>query len=329
MKVSDIFRTISNFLFSKTNREFLIFMFFFAVAGIFWMLMALNETYEQEVRIPIRYTDIPKSVVMTSPETDTVRATIQDKGIVLLTYLYGDALKDITIDFKSHAARQKQGRGEVSVSELLKTVSQRLTASSKLVSIKPDRLNFYYNFGEKKRVPVKWRGTVIPEGLYFLSAVEYDTDSITIFASHEKLDSISAVYTVPLNYTDFHDTLTINTRLQQIAGVKMVPETVTISFLTDVLTEGRIDNIPITGINMPEGKVLKTFPAKASVKFVTGMKTYQMLTPADFTVIADYNEFKDRPKCTIYLKKSPKDVSRAALETQQVDYLIEEQQQNP
>jgi hypothetical protein len=301
-------------------------MFFFAVAGIFWMLMALNESYEQEVRIPIHYTNIPKTAVMTSSETDTIRATINDKGITLLTYLYGDALKNITVDFKTYAGHQKAGRGEISSTELSKMVTQLLAASSKLISIKPSRLTFYYNYGEKKRVPVKWRGNVIPDNLYFISSTEYDTDSITIFASRDKLDSINTIYTVPLNYTDFHDTLSVTAGLQKIAGVKMVPETIKIRFLTDILTEETIEGIPITGINMPEGTILRTFPPKARVKIVTGMKTYQTLSPSDFSVVADYNEFSNNQsqRCKIYLNKMPTKVFKASLVTDQVDYLIEE-----
>jgi hypothetical protein len=303
-------------------------LFFFAVAGIFWMLMALNENYEQEIRIPIHYTDVPKSAMMTSPETDTIRVTINDKGIVLLTYMYGDALKGINADFTTYAGHTKKGRGEVPVADLTKKVAQHLAASSKLVSAKPERLIFYYNDGEKKKVPVKWRGSVVPEDLYFISSVFYDPDSITIFASHDKLDSINTVYTMPLHQTNFHDTLVVTSQLQKIAGVKMVPEVVTICFLTDVLTEESIDDIPIRALNMPEGKTLRTFPAKVGVRFITGMKNYQKLSAADFTVVADYNEIiraADAPKCNLYLRKTPPGISRATLTVKQVDYLIEEQ----
>ncbi len=327
MKFSDIFTSIRNFLFSKANREFLIFIFFFAVAGIFWMLMTLNENYEQEIRVPIRYTGIPKSAVMTSSETDTFRITVNDKGITLLSYLYGDALKNITVDFKDYAGRQKQERGEISAAELTKMVVPRLASSSKLVSVKPEHLYFYYNYGDKKRVPVKWRGSVTPEELYYISQVEYDPDSVTVFASRERLDSLHVVYTTPLDYSDFHDTLRVKAQLRTMSGVKMVPEKVDISFVTDILTEGTIENIPIVSINMPEGKILRTFPAKAQVKVVTGMKKFKSLSPSDFTVVADYNEIRDNlsPKLRIHLKKSPESIKRVSLVYDQVDYLIEEQ----
>jgi len=326
LKAFDFFHNISNFLFSRANREFLLFLFFFAIAGLFWLFTALNETYEQEIRVPIHYVNVPKTAVLTSPETDTIRVTVKDKGMSLLSYLYGDVIPEINIDFSNHV--HKNNTGEVNATELAKKVQSHLVASSKLVSIKPDRLTFYYNYGESKRVPVKWRGSVVPEELFFISNVEYSPDSISIYASRAKLDSINFVYTEVLNYSNFRDTLSINTRLQRIAGVKMVPDNVDLTFMTDVLTEESIDGIPIVGINMPEGQVLRLFPARVSVKFVAGVKTYQTLSPEDFTVVADYSEIKANPssaKCNIYLKKIPAGISRPSLSIHQVDYLIEEQ----
>lgn len=325
MKAIDFFRKISNFLFSRTNREFLIFLFFFAVAGIFWLLTALNETYEQEIRVPVKYVNLPKTAVLTSAETDTIRVTVTDKGIVLLTYLYGDAMPEIEIDFNTHIHRNNTG--EVTGTELTKKVSSHLAASSKLVGIKPERLTFYYNFGERKSVPVKWRGTVVPDELYFISGVKYDPDTITIYAPREKLDSISVIYTDVLNYTKFRDTLQVSARLQRIAGVKMIPESVDLMFMTDVLTEESINDIPVVGINMPPGKVLRLFPAKVSVKFVAGVKTYQQLSPSDFVIVADYKEIEasHAPKCNIYLQQTPSGISQATLNLTQLDYLIEDQ----
>lgn len=110
-------------------------------------------------------------------------------------------------------------------------------------------------------------------------------------------------------------------------GVKIVPNRVKINIQTDVLTEETIDSIPVVGINMPKGKVLRTFPSRVSVKIVTGMKNYKAIMPSDILVVADYEQFKDETsdKCTLQVKKVPEGVSRATLNVKQVDYLIEEQ----
>lgn len=323
--MGSIWRLFRDFLFSRTNKELLIFVFFIALSGIFWLSMTLNETYEQEFSIPVTVVGVPKNVVLTSEETDTIRMTIRDKGITLAAYMYGDMLKNVKINFKPYA--HNNGTGIVTTSELQKIVYQHLVSSSKIISTKPDKLEFFYNYGANKRVPVRWTGRVIPEDLYFISRVKYYPDSVDVYASQALLDSISVVYSEHLNYVNFRDTLVVNANLEKIKGVKMVPDHIKMEFFTDVLTEEKLDGIPVEGINMPPGKILRTFPMKVTVSFVTGVSVYRSLKPEDFTIVADYDEIAAKPseKCRIYIKKSPPGISRVHLNINEVDYLIEEQ----
>ena len=323
MNVKRLWQVISDFVFSNANRDFLVFLFFLGLSGIFWLSLTLNDTYEREFSIPVSVVDIPKNAVLTSDEVDTVKMTIRDKGIILVAYQYGDYLKRLRIPFKNYT--RNNGSGSVPAAELQKLVYQQLVSSSKITACKPDKLEFFYNYGTNKKVPVRWSGRVIPEELYFISRVDYLPDSVTVYASDEKLDSINMVYTETLNYANFRDTLTISCNLAKIKGVKIVPEKVKINFYTDVLTEETIEGVPIQGINLPEGKVLRTFPAKVTVSFVTGVSVFRNLRPEDFTIVADYNEIKRHPseKCRITLKNVPPGISRARLDVTLVDYLIE------
>jgi len=316
--------TVRNFLFSRTNGEFLIFLFFLILSGIFWLLMTLNETYEKEIVIPVRITNIPADVMLTSDEVDTIHVTIRDRGLLLLSYMFGDDLKYIDANFKNYD--QTDGNGCITSAELAKQIVRHLSSSGKITSIKPDKVLFYYNTGAYKRVPIRWKGRVIPEQFYFLSDVSYSPDSVTIYASEERLDSVRMVYTEPLNHVNFRDTLVTDCKFQRIEGVKIVPDHVKITFFTDVLTEESMTNIPVKGINMPPNKVLRTFPAKVTVKFVTGINVYRTLSPSDFTVIADYNEIAEHPseKCKLYLQQAPQGITRVTLVNKQVDYLIED-----
>ena len=319
-------KVLRELLFSQVNKEFLLFLFFLALSGVFWLFMTLNETYEKEFSIPVTITNIPQNVVLTSDETDTLRVTIRDKGITLATYMYVDGLKNIMLNFSSHA--RNNGTGIVSANELQKLVYQQLANSSTITAIKPEKLDYYFNYGAKKRVPVRWSGRVIPDELYFISRVQYWPDSVDVYASTEKLDSITTMYTEQLNYVNFRDTLFVNVHLARSKGVKTVPDMVKVGFFTDVLTDEDIEGVPIQGINMPPGKVLRTFPSRVTVHFVAGASVYKNLTYEDFTVVADYKEMKASPseKCRIYLKKAPPGISRARLSTDAVDYLIEEDQ---
>ena len=316
---------MKNFLFSKANREALIFLFFFALAGVFWLMIRLNDTFEEEVRLVVRYTNVKKNAVLTTGETDTLRVTISDKGFNILSYAYGQQRRALDIDFARFA--KSDGTGVVGSADVKAMVTAGLPASTKIISIKPERLLFSYNNGESKRVPVLFRGNVTAQEMYFVSERKIFPDSVVVYATRHKLDSIKAVYTEEHSYSGVRDTLLVSTRLAAIQGAKMVPDKVDVRFVADVLTEASIDNIPIEGINMPEDRVLRTFPAKTTVHFVTGMKRFQSLSRADFRIVADYAELSRNPsqKCNIYLLSKPDGIQNVRLDVTQVDYLIEGQ----
>jgi hypothetical protein len=322
---TDTLHTIRDFLFSKANREFLIFLLFLLLSGIFWLMMTFNETYEKEIVLPVRYVNVPQNAVLTSGESDSIHVNISDKGFSLFAFIYSRDSHTIDIDFTKYAL--PDGIGSVPAIDLQHMIEQLLPTSAKITSLKTEKLVFYYNNGEKKKVPVRWRGHLKTDPHYFIAKTLIEPDSVTIFASREKLDSIHYVYTRELNYSDIHDTLIVTSELQRMQGVKIVPNRVKINIQTDVLTEETIDSIPVVGINMPKGKVLRTFPSRVSVKIVTGMKNYKAIMPSDILVVADYEQFKDETsdKCTLQVKKVPEGVSRATLNIKQVDYLIEEQ----
>lgn len=301
-------------------------MFFLALSGVFWLLMTLNETYEKEFKVPVRIVNVPENVVLTSSEYDSVRVTLKDKGLILVAYMYGDEIKPINLNFKTYV-KDSTGHCLISVAEINRLIYQQLSASTKIVQTKNDRVELFYNYGQSKKVPVKWSGKVVPEHLYFISNVDYYPDSVTVYASQPLLDSVSVALTMPLDVANFRDTLSVNCNLRRTRGIKFVPDNVRIRFMTDVLTEESIDDIPVTGINVPKGKVLRTFPSKVSVRFVTGVSQFRYLSKDDFVVVADYEEIMSDPaeKCRIYLRSVPNAVSRASLNVTAVDYLIEDE----
>ena len=317
---------VRNFLFSTVNGEFLIFLFFLCLSGIFWLLMPLNITYEREFKVPVRIVNVPENVVLTSDETDTIRVVLRDKGLVLVRYYYGKGLKPLDLNFKSYA-RDSKGTTSVGMAELARLLSMQLSASTRIVTTKNEKVDIFYNYGKKKNVPVKWHGNVVPEQMYFISNVEYLPDSVLVYASDEQLDIIQAAVTEPIDVSNFRDTLTVECKIKKIKGVKFVPEMVKVKFMTDVLTEESIGDIPVTGINVPEGKVLRTFPSKVTVKFVTGVNQFRKIEKKDFVVVADYNDVAkgNSEKCKIQLRSVPHGVSRASISVKEVDYLIEEE----
>lgn len=324
-RLTQIINMVRNFLFSSANREFLTFFFFLVLSTIFWLMTALNETYEREMGVPAYLVNIPKNVVVTSDMEDTVRVTVRDKGFALLAYTYGEGIRPINVNFQSAITRQS-GYGVVSSQELMKMINQRFSGSSKIVQVKPDRLDFHYNYGLSRQVSVKMSGHVVPGKSFYLARTRFWPEKVTVYGSKQALDSLRFVKTVPINITNFNDTVLRTVALETIKGVKIVPNTVRIGLYPDILTEENIE-VPITAINMPEGKVLRTFPQRVTVNFIVGASMFRSISPEQFAVVVDYNEIIDHPsdKCSIHLRETPQGVRNARLKMTHVDYLIEEQ----
>ena len=319
--VRNILKAVRNFLFSGLNKEFLIFLFFLALSGAFWLLMTLNETMEREFKIPMRLSGVPRNAVITGELPDTVRVTVRDKGFTLVTYDF----RPLVFRFSNYAD-EDEGKGVIPLTDVQKQVLSQMYGSSKLLQVKPGAFDFYFTYGTSKKVPVVFRGKITTNKSYYLAHTEFYPSMVTVYANKQQLDKLQSVEIEPFNYRNLQDTIRQAVKIKKIRGVKIVPPTVRLSVYPDVLTEETID-VPITAINMPPGMVLRTFPSKVTVRFTIGASLFRTIKPNLFKVVVDYEELAANPsdKCTLQLRSVPRSVSKASLEIDRVDYLLEQQ----
>ncbi len=320
-----IVNIVRDFLLGSSNKEFLVFLFFLLLSGAFWLFNALSDTYEAEVEVPVRMVKVPRNVVITADPADTLRVTVRDDGFSLLPYLFGRRLGTLTIDFSVYANKDTE-TGFMPLADIQKQLGLRMMNTTKLTSVKPAGLGFTFNYGLSKSVPVRIAGKVVPARSYYLSAVKFFPERITIYASKRLLDSITYIPTEALNITNFSDTVSRPVNLKKIHGVKCVPSKVSMMLFPDILTEESFV-VPIKAVNMPQGKVLRTFPSHVKVYFVVGAKLFRSVKPEQFSVTVDYNDLMAHPsdKCTLTVAASPHNVGNVRLDNAQVDYLIEQQ----
>ena len=150
-------------------------------------------------------------------------------------------------------------------------------------------------------------------------------DSVDVYATNEMLGTITFATTEYTTRADVSSSEKQTVQLQKKSGVKFVPSEVTLEIDADVLTEGTFE-VPVVAVNMPEGKLLRTFPSQVKVRFVAGSHLIDQVYPSDFRVEVDYREIENSTsdKCTLRLVTKPALVIRATLEIEQADYLIEQ-----
>ena len=267
---------------------------------------------------------VPLNLLITQNINDTIDVTMRDKGFTLLTYSYAGKIQPVTIDFERYANKER-GFGRVPLSDLQRMIYSRLYSSSKISAIKSDSVTFYFNYGQSKRIPIRALGQLQTGRSYYISRIAFQPNYATIYAGRQILDSIRWVTTEKLNLRHIEDTVSLLVSLRSIPGAKITPKTVRMTIYPDILTEESVE-VPIEAVNMPEGKILRTFPSKVKVTFTVGGSRFRNIRPEQFVVVADYDDITNHPsdRCPIKLSQFPNEIRRPKLEMTQVDYLIEQ-----
>lgn len=319
-----IVEKIRNFLLSKNSREFLIFLFFVFVSFCFWLLQILNDDYETEFSVPLRLKNVPNNAVITSDIPSELRVSVKDRGTVLANYMLGQTFYPIVIDFKDYANKGNQVRIPISV--LTRKISAQLNQSTKLLSIKPDTVDFIYTKGKAKKVPVKLQGKIALDPQYYISEIIYSPDSVMVYAPQHILDTITAAYTQSVGLENISDSIHRRVRLMPVKGARFVPSFNDITLMVDVYAEKTVE-VPVKGLNFPPDKVLRTFPSKVQVTFQVGLSHFKSITAEDFFIGVTYEDLINSKgeKCIVNLKTIPRYVTHVRLNPKEVDFLIEQQ----
>lgn len=320
-------KKIKDFLLSDKSREFLIFLFFFLIAGGFWLLQTLNSDYEAEFSIPVRLKGVPNDIVLTSEPSSELRIKVKDKGTVLLNYMLGKSFFPVTLDFSDY--RRQNNHVKIYASEFEKKIMNQLNASTRLISVKPDTLEYIYSTGKSKQVPVRLLGKITADRQYYISDTIYSPDSVMVFAPNNILDTITAAFTQRVELDNVSDTTKLRASLSAVKGAKFVPNSVELTFPADIYTEKTVE-VPLHGVNFPADKVLRAFPSKVQITFQVGLSRFRKIKASDFVINVSYEELLKlgSDKYTVKLRSIPRGVSQVRIIPEQVDFLIEQVSSN-
>lgn len=323
LRYSKILERIRSFLLAKKSREFLIFLFFVFVSFCFWLLQVLNDDYETEFSIPVRMKNVPENVVLTSELPSEIKIGVKDRGTVLVNYLWGQTFYPLSIDFKEYS--DKGSQVSIPVSGLAKHISSQLNQSTKLLTFKPDTLEFIYTKGAGKKVPVKLRGEVKAERQYYISDTIYTPDSVMAYAPKNILDTITAAYTMPVEWLNVADTTRSRIKIVPFKGTRFIPDYADVALMVDVYAEKTVE-VSVEGINFPSDKMLRTFPSKVQVSFQVGLSRFKEVDAEDFLVVVDYKELQKEKteKCKLELKEYPSYVNHVRMNPKELEYIIEQ-----
>lgn len=306
----------------KINREIWVFLTFVCIAVAFWFLQVFKDQTSLNIDYHIELKNVPGSAIITSSLPSSITVTIQGRGYTLLDYLAKHRNGTIYIDY----ADIPKVSGVLTIDNYVwkKAFAREFGNGVTLVSVNPSTIEVYTSSGEHKQVPVVFNGKIKTAPQYLLCNISLEPQYIDIYAPIDRLDTVSAVVTEELSLNELKDSTVVRLSLKPSKGIKCVPDSVTATICVDLFTTKTV-KVPIYCENIPEDKILRTFPLMADVTFNVSATMYPRVTGDDFVVTVDYTSIKPNDsKCKLKITGYPEGISNMKLNPEYLDYIIEQ-----
>ncbi len=272
-------------------RKILTFSFFVFLSSIFWMMQIYRQKFEVTYVIPLKYVNIPDSVVFETELPTVITTRIKDDGATLFRYYFAKRNDSLEIDIRKmiHESQSQVIQGRV----FEQIIRGKLFLSSELMSYSPAQLSYAYAVLQQKKLAVIYDGYINLAAGYIIDGdfITYP-DSVIAYGSKASLDTISFAHTVGDTIDNVTSSRNITVAIKPIRGIRFIPNKVELSIPVDEFTSKEIE-VPVTCVNLPNNLNIRFFPSTVKVPFFVGLKRHNEIKPDDFKVIVDYDEIKN------------------------------------
>ena len=314
---------IRNFLRINDGKEFLVFLFFLFAAFVFWYLTTMNQEYEMAYNVKLELKNVPDKMLVTEPLPGEMKVVLKDKGEKLVEYKARGKMKVLDVDYRQYS--NVMGRTAIYGAELDKLLRSRLASSTEIVSTSLDTLKYYVADGLGVRLPLRLRGVIEADKQHVVESVTLTPDSVTVYASRQVLDTMTAIYTPNVTLVGLADS--VNQTLKLDAGewgIRYSPSEVQLHVAVSPYVQKSV-MVPVKGYMFPYGQQLKTFPSKVKVSFRVSLNDFREVSENDFKILVRHSLIRDNVsgKVMLGLDEFPDNVTDVTIEPEEVDYLIE------
>lgn len=305
---------------SRSFRNVLLFFVFVCISALFWLMMALNDSIQDNIDVSVKIYNVPDSVTFIEEPPTNLHVTVRDKGTSLLRT--GVLRKPtLQINFREYAYG---GVFRYSASDLYSSLRSTFGSSAQITSVSIDslRLNYTSNPGRKVALTVVSDVTAAT-GFMICGKPKCSRAWVMLYSNSEAADTISRVYTERIVKRGLSASEDVNVKLVSPGkGIRIIPSVVKVSIPVETLVKKK-STVPVKVVNVPANESLLIFPANVEVTYFVPLSRFNSDT-GEIVVTADYNDMVQRrgSRMPIHVGHHAGDVVNVTLLTDSVEYTI-------
>lgn len=302
--------------------DLLTFLLFVLLAAVLWYGHAMHSVRNAVIPVFVTYTGIPDEVgLQGNGLPEVLMVEVRDAGKRLR--IYQKEPPKICFDLSSQT-RAKKGSIRLSSDVLRRSITDMLQGTSSLIMVDPEQIECPYYKQQKRSIPIVWRGTVFPAAEYQLvGAPTLSVTEVEVYGKSEQIDSLSAIFTDSISLTELKDTTQVTVALCVPDGVRILPDSVCLTIITERFTE-KVIRVPVRVRNVPSGEKVRLFPHEIDVTVRVGINHFSNIHEDDIVAECTYpTPVSD--KLAVELTYTNPYITNARAYPNEVEFIIEKQ----
>lgn len=310
----------------KPGQRFYVFIISITLASAFWLLNALNKTYNKNVLVVLKYTNKPADLAYTRMPPQMVEIEIRGDGFSLLQI--EDKIQEDTavIDLSrlEFVPNQSGLKASISSNRITSRIQETLSNNLLISKVSVDSIGIRLEPGMKKMVNIQPNvNYALAAGITLQQPVFSEPNQVEVYGPKSKLQHLDTLYTA---FTDLGVLVKSYEGLTPIDYDKNVMvlglQEITLNAVTEQITEGEI-TVPVEAISMVDSIRVRLLPQEVTIKYTTGLSHFDDISQALFRAKAYYNGPNNAPtKLPITVNQMPHFIQIVEVSPERVDYLI-------
>lgn len=297
-----------------------LFLEFVAVSALFWMILALNDSAQNNFNVKVTFTNVPDTVTFISDIPEKIHVSVRDKG----TNLWRNGIlrhPTLSINFKEYG---DNGVLRFTKNDMLSSLKSVFGSSAQITALSTDSIHLVYTTNKGKRVPVLVNAKIMPaSGSIQEGVVKCVPSYVLVYGEQDVLDTIYKVETEMLDLQDLSETTQIESNLKKINGARILPSQVKVTVPIETLVKKEA-LITITPTNVPKGESLLLFPSKVPVQYYVAMSRLGDDDDPSIELQVDYDQISESVSGRLHVEvvRYPDRLQNLSLKNDSVEYTI-------
>jgi hypothetical protein len=314
---------------SRWGRKAGIFLFFLCLSSIFWILKALDKSYNVLIRYPIVYSGSPEGKVLVGNPTTSVYLNVSARGYSLLRLQLFASRFPLNVNLRGRELIQANAADSSRFFMLSRLAADKLIKQSdvdmQILSVMPDTLFFTFTRKSEKKVSVVPSVSVEETNQFVLKRQPYSVPSeVLVSGPFYLVDTLRHIYTehyVSRSNSEAMESKRLN--LTPIYNLTYLQDKVMVNIEREKFTE-KVITVPVSVQNIPDSLDVKTFPMTIQITCHVGLSHYHNVSPSEFMVVGDYKSLiHNEKKLQLHITAFPSYIQIVDFKPHSVDYIIE------